>query len=113
MMRVVVRPRVDGGEVHEDGQDRTQQGADGDIPHRWAAHWQLYLNLPSSRPWFDAIWQNKCPLHFCTINKASSGRKKAAAQIFQLGREILAKSAHDFGVDEPKMAALCAKGGAA
>ena len=76
MMRVVVRPRMDGGEVHEDGQDRTQQGADGDVPHRWAAHWQLYLNLPSSRPWFDAIWQNKCPLHFCTINKASSGRKK-------------------------------------
>ena len=37
MMRVVVRPRVDGGEVHEDGQDRTQQGANGDVPHVCAA----------------------------------------------------------------------------
>ena len=72
---------MDRGEVHEDGQDRTQQGADGDVPHRWAAHWQLYLNLPSSRPWFDAgrVWQNKCPLHVFTIDKASSGRKKRCA----------------------------------
>ena len=54
-MRVVVRPRMDGGEVHEDGQDCTQQGADGDIPHSCAAGspqgaGQLNLNLSSSRP---------------------------------------------------------------
>ena len=53
MMRVVVRPRMDGGEVHEDGQDRTQQGADGDVPHVCAAGsplGQLNLNLSSSKP---------------------------------------------------------------
>ena len=31
LVRVVVRPRVDGREVHEDGQDRAEQGADGYI----------------------------------------------------------------------------------
>ena len=34
MMRVVVRPRVDGREVHEDGQDRAEQGADGQHQRR-------------------------------------------------------------------------------
>ena len=56
-MRVVVRPRVDGREVREDGQDRAEQGADGDVPHVCAAGspqcaGQLNLNFPT---WFDAI----------------------------------------------------------
>ena len=33
VVRVVVRPRVDGREVHEDGQDRAEQGTDGYITH--------------------------------------------------------------------------------
>ena len=54
MMRVVVRPRVDGGEVHEDGQDRTQQGANGDVPHVCAAGSQQMRRAAYLTPWFDA-----------------------------------------------------------
>ena len=41
VVRVVVRPRVDGREVHEDGQDRAEQGADGYITHARTAEYLI------------------------------------------------------------------------
>jgi hypothetical protein len=65
LVRVVVRPRVDGREVHEDGQDRAEQGADGYITHGadnadpraalrgqpWmgATHFKVHEGMPGQR----------------------------------------------------------------